>query len=282
MKVTDLTREFINHVIQRGNPEDYWATYPALFDHYYTFWASRAPFDPELTPEYLDRQVGLIERELPSIESKFEAAALPVQDLEVVLFVGQGTTNGHAFRDGDSYVVWIPIETYPTKLMVRVFLSHEIAHALQYERTCDFYFSTSAERKVVSRQVVTEGIASYLPMVVLGLDEKTALWADYLPSEQAELWFQKCLRQERELEKKVLDNWNSDEVDLFILKDLGDVFKSRGGYFIGLRLVERILDRTGMGVHGVLELGRREFERFALDLLHASSERGTFGKTEGE
>jgi uncharacterized protein YjaZ len=276
MKIIDLTRRFIEHVIHKGDPEAYWATYPGLFDHYYTFWARRAPFDAALTPEFLKARVELISGELPSIESEFEEAGFSVRHVEVVLFVGQGTTNGHAFRDGDRFIVWIPVETYPTELMVRVFLSHEIAHALHYDRTPDFYFRTPSERKLLARQVLTEGVASYLPLVVLGLDEKTALWADYLPAEKAESWFRKCLRHEQQLNRQVYDRWSNEETELFVLNDLNDVFKSRGGYFVGLRLVESMIDRSGMDVRSILELEREEFERHALNLLQQSSKRGTF------
>jgi hypothetical protein len=267
MQVIDTTGDFVRDVIISGNPGAYHERYPALFDHYYAFWANRDAYDAKLTEQYIRQKAGLILEQLPLIESKFRSAGFPLDSIKLVLLVGQGTSNGHAFREGNRFTVWIPVETYPGELSVRVFVSHEIAHALHYEREPAFYFGDTAGKNRVSRQVITEGIAAYIPMIFLGTGEKETLWADYLNPGDVELWFQECLRQEKQLKEHVLEKWNDEDEDLFTLVDTNDVFRSRGGYYVGLRMIEKIVNRTGMDVESLLATKRKELDDLARDVL---------------
>lgn len=270
MRIVDLTEEFIEHVLHNHDPEGYEAVFPDLFAHYFAFWTRRQTYSPELTEQYVRQQAALIKESLLSFADRFAESGVALDDLEVVLFVGCMGSSGHAFKKDNSFVVWIPIERYPSKLTVEVFVPHEIAHALHYQNTPVFYFNTAEEKHRVSRQIITEGVATFVSMAVMNFDAKTALWADYLSKEQVDLWFQECLRQEELMNRYVLDNFHEQNVDLFTLRegdDVGNVLHFRGGYYVGLRLVERIVQARRLATSDIFSLSREEFEYIALERL---------------
>lgn len=268
MRIVDLTEEFIEQVLHNNDPESYEALFPDLFAHYYEFWAVRQAYSAELTEHYIRRQVALIKESLPRFAKRFAESGFVLNDLEVVLFVGHGFSNGHAFQSDRCFVVWIPIEAYPSKLSVEVFVPHEIIHALHYQKVPAFYFHTKKEKNQVSRLIITEGIATFVSMTVMNFDAKTALWADYLDREQVKLWFQECQAQESLMNRYVLDNFYRQDEELFTLAGkIDDVLRFRGGYFVGLRLVERILEAEQLNLSNILSLSREKFEQVALEIL---------------
>jgi len=196
--------------------------------------------------------------------------SIALDNAEIVLFVGCKGSSGHAFKKGNSFVVWIPVERYPSKLTVEVFVPHEIAHALHYKNTPAFYFNSMEEKYVVSRQIITEGVATFVSMTVTHCDAKTALWGDYLPKKQVALWLQECLRQEKIMNEYVFDNFYKQNMDLFTVSegdDVANVLHFRGGYYVGLRLVERIVQARQLTISDIFSFSREEFEHIALETL---------------
>lgn len=267
MRIIDLTDNFVEYVIRNKVPEEYHATFPDLFAHYYGFWATPKPYGPGLTAQYVTRQAALIRGQLPMIESRFAEFGISLSDLQIVLFVGQSVSNGHAFEHKGKFVVWIPVEAYPSELQVQVFVPHEIVHALHYERVPAFFFQTRRDKNRVSRQVITEGTATYVSLNVMGLSAEMALWADYLPREHVELWYSECCRQTSVLNKHVLDKWDDEDTGLFSLVDPGSVLQFRGGYFVGLRAIEYIARAAKAQACTLMSLGKEELESMVRDVL---------------
>ena len=275
MKVVDLIEPYIDAVLARNEPTTYEQTRPALFEHYRTFWTPRRSYARDLDATALRSQRELVRSRLIHASACFAALSLDVAELEIVLFVGYGTTNGHAFREKGRFVVWIPIETYTNVLYSDVFLSHEIAHALHYSQTPAFYFETVEEKDRISRLLITEGLATYLTCTVLGQSEGDSLWGGYLPQEKLVRWMDECERRYPEMCAFLARNFDCSlsEHGLFCLYDTEamDVFCSRGGYFAGLRVIQAIARGRGLTVADLLLLDRQVFEGLVREQLTAAS-----------
>ncbi len=269
MKITDLTGAYIKHILSSNNLPEYESSYPALFDHYFRYWGDRKKSFAKLTEGEINRRTRLINNQLKFIVNKFNALRLNTKDLNIVLFVGRGTSNGHAFRDGNRFVVWLPVETYDSPMLARVFVTHEIIHALHYTACPEFYFDSQQELRRVSRRLITEGIATYMAMRILEIDELTALWADYLPDDKADRWFNECRTSEKEIFANLLANFSTCNPDfgLFYASDPNDIFKFRAGYFAGLRLVEQLVEENNIELTELLAIQRDRFEKLLIERL---------------
>lgn len=249
MNVHDLTDVFIHKVLTDGDPSAYRSVFPALFDHYYTYWASPERYPEERTADFVAEKAELIRSRLPTIKQRFAALDITLEDIEVALFVGHNVSNGHAFQHKGKFITWIPVEAYPSLLSVDVFVSHEIAHGLHYFHAPDTYFTTKAEKNLMWRQLLTEGIATLVSMNVTDVDEVYALWADVIDRNQAQNWYTACREKRQELAQFALDHFSDAFQDnaFFSMCDAGDVFRNRSGYYLGLQLIKEIADTHGFG-----------------------------------
>ena len=270
MQVIDLTQHFINCVVRNNNQSDYENLFPALFEHYYRFWTTRQP-DFKFGEDDVIRRTKLIKERLPIIEQCFAKNGLSVDTITIALFVGRNASNGHAFEHEARFVVWIPVETYSSAPDVDVFVSHEIAHALHYQYEPAFYFTNSAEKNQMLRQLVTEGVATLVSKVVMGIDEVGALWADYLPRDKAQAWYEQCKLREKELSQFVLTHLedSDEENSLFWFSDSEDIFRNRAGYYLGCLLAERICKKREYSLRDLLSISRTEFHKMVIEELTA-------------
>ena len=275
MRITDLVEPYIDAILIRNDDTLYEQGRPALFEHYHEFWSKKRPYARDLDATALRGQRELVRSRLIHAGACFAALSLDVAELEIVLFVGHGTTNGHAFRENGRFVVWIPVETYTKVLYSDVFLTHEIAQALHYSATPEFYFETTQEKDRISRLLITEGLATYLTCAVLGQSEGNSLWGGYLPQEKLVRWMDECERRYPEMCAFLARNFacSLSEHGLFCLCDTEakDVFCSRGGYFAGLRVIQAIARGRGLTVADLLSLDRPMFEDLVRKRLAAAS-----------
>lgn len=269
MEIVNLTSEYITHILQNDDLPSYERTYPELFRHYFEYWADRGRFAPTLNATETQAKADLVRNGLESAGHKLAAFGLDVANLRAVLFVGQKTSNGHAFKDGNRFVVWIPVETYKTHLDAEVFVTHEIIHALHYVSCPGFYFNDLTEKRQVSRQLITEGLATYLSMTALAIDEGSALWADYISPEAVKAWLCRCRNREAELKQYLLNVFSSGspEIGLFYAKDPHDIFQYRAGYYIGLKFIKYAVQTGGLAADHLLSVPRDEFESLAVEYL---------------
>jgi hypothetical protein len=269
MNIVDLTKNYQENVLHNQNFEAYFRSAPTLFEHYFTFWGDQKMFKPILTEEQTKTKKDLIVSRIKNIEQKLERLGFDLTMIDLVLFVGQNTSNGHALKDGDRRVVWIPIEGYETPQQADVFVTHEILHAIHYARRPEFFFSTREEKNHVGRQVLTEGIATFLTMQALMCDEKTALWADYLPATRVEKWMKGCEAELPKLRRFVLEHWDntSPENGLFAANDPNDLYYYRAGYFAGVRLMKEIANRKHLSPQQLVDLPRQTIAEWAQQIL---------------
>lgn len=268
MRVTDLTEHYLRYVIQQDDTTRYEATFPQLFEHYYTFWAKPQSYSFRDAEKVVFQRNLILER-LPSLSEKFERKGLKSTDIDVTIFVGHGTSNGHAFPLMGRWIVWLPVETYHSPQAVDVFVSHEMAHALHYQQQPDFYFKDKRYKNQVFRQLVTEGIATLSSKEILGVSDEQALWADYLPSERIQQWYKACSERKEELFWVVANNLeSSDEQNcLFSFSETDNVLENRAGYYVGLVLIERYAKQQGLTLRDLFAVNKEEFWRIIQSLL---------------
>jgi hypothetical protein len=269
MQVLDLTGPFLDLVLKQDDRNRYEALYPSLFNHYFRYWCPKTtPYStlPEAEIRLRALRVSLVCRQLAM---ELAIWGLDTERLQVVLFVGGNTSNGHAFRDGDQMVVWIPVESYATEMLARVFVAHELIHGLHYLLSPGFYFSDEKSRLDFGRQLMTEGVATYLTAEVLSVSDRTALWGDYLPPADGERWMNECrerLPELRELCRRHLSE-SSTNMEFFMANKPDDILKYRAGYFAGLELVRGIVIKYHLSATDLLTLDREKFEEAVLALL---------------
>jgi len=268
MRTIDLTTNYTEGYLKNGKLEEYERQFPELFKHYFTYWGSRKSFTATLGEEEVLKRAMLIKQCLPTIEQCFLKNALDTSKLDVVLFVGGGWTNGHAFEHRGKFIVWLPIEGYETKRQVLAFVPHEIVHALHYAHSFAFYFQDKEEKERLSRLLIAEGIATAISARVMGITDGEALWADYLSESQKQSWVKKCKKRKSELYAYALKHFSSSaHSQLFYTGDPTDILKNRAGYFIGNELIKGLVQSKKLTAQELLSLPRKRFERETRGLL---------------
>lgn len=265
MKIQDLTESFIEHAINKGDFTAYESCFPSLFNHYYQYWGGpRGKYPAHLNTETIRENAERIRSELHHIENSFQNAGLCLNEAKLVLFVGKKCSNGHVFKNQGRFFTWIPVETYPSRCAVSVFVTHELVHALHYEMTPSFFFDDLETKNHVGRQLITEGVATFLSAEILAIDDVTALWADYLPTEWAQQWMAKRNQNVATLSQWALDNFHAsyEDNDFFNYYGLDDedIFSSRSGYFLGNEVLKEVKRQYKLGTKALLELERNELE----------------------
>lgn len=269
MQIIDLTDAYCKHILKGSNLAAYQRAYPALFSHYFRFWASKKYWHITLKSEAaLQKRRQLILAQLPRIERMFDRHNLSIKKLTFVLFVGQNTTNGHAFFDKNKCIVWIPIEAYETALQVTVFVTHEIVHALHYAQKKSFYFTTAPEQRLLSRQLITEGIATWISQRLTQQTQINALWGDYLSPRQKDRWLVACKKQERGLKQFIDHHFHSTStsIQLFQANDSKNIFTYRAGYYTGLQAIKKVAALYNNDYKKLLLLPKHTFEKLVREL----------------
>ena len=265
IKIEDITDQYIDKVFYHNNLAGYKEAYPSLFEHYFTFWGDRNAFTKTLTSQEVREKVFLIKHFLPAIEKKLGEYGFEIEHLKIVLLVGQSSTNGHAFLDNDKFVVWIPIELYTTELQVKMFLTHEIIHAIHYKYNRDYYFYSSEEKQNSLRQLITEGVATYITKILMNVSEADALWAGFLTKEGVEDWMNECERNKNEICKKILSREHLR--GLFEANKSNDIFNFRAGYYLGLKIITSVVCNKNLSLVELIMLPKKELDNIVKNEL---------------
>ena len=264
MKILNLVPKYIETISKEKSLKKYFSQFPDLFEHYFTFWSDKnISFVTDLKTIKNGEQ--LILDNIDYIEKKLKHAELPVETIKVVLFVGQDVSNGHAAYLDNEWWVWVPVETYASKIQVDAFLPHEIIHGIHYSMQPDFYFSTRAEKDNTSRQIITEGLATLGTMQVMEMTQYEATWADFLDKEDYNIWLNQYEERRLELLEFVIENWDKGAKNLFQANDQKDILKFRIGYLVALKAIEGVFSTTSLSK--MLEVNRAHFSMELLKYL---------------
>ena len=122
---------------------------------------------------------------------------------------------------------------------------------------------------MVSRQLITEGVATYLTMKILDVGEGDALWADYLSPEDKEIWLNQCFLEREALNRLTLDNFygNDSRVEYFYARHPDDIYRFRAGYYIGLKLIEELAADADIALSEILGMRRATMEKLVYEIL---------------
>ncbi len=240
----------------------------ALFEHYFRYWGKPNSCIIQAYPvsriQYL-RNLAL--SRLPNIEKRFHETGLPLDCITVALMVGQGTSNGHALLMEHSVLVWLALESYASKKQMDVFFAHEIGHGLHYLANPDFFFNSREEKNHIGRQIITEGIATYITEQVMHFLPEDALWADYVESADKKKWVDSCTRKMPRLLTFVRTHWRDTDgsaLDLFYANDPMNIFKYRAGYFLGRQIIHSFVRMNTISLKDLLRVPRQLLEEFCL------------------
>lgn len=274
MTILDLTEDYITLRSQGRVGEEYEKFHPAMFTHYFTYWCAKEREEPALTDEAIRERTQRVVQGVKKTERVFGKRGLDVRDFTVVLFVGKNTSNGHAFLDSDRWVVWLPVETYTSDSLAKVFIVHELAHALHYRMSPKFYFSDNASKHLLGRQLITEGLATYVTAEILGVSDIEALWADYLSPKRAETWMAECGRRDSELRSFCRRHFSESMPDcgLFLADNPGDILNFRAGYYLGLSLIRAIAAHKKLDITDLLQMKRHQLEKLTIAELAGTQE----------
>lgn len=266
MKIKDLTQNYLEYC-NDGDLEKYSQSFPALFEHYFTYWGERNSFKATLAEEGVAASKTLVQNRLPYIEKRLLSRGLDSTNIEIVLFVGQGVTNGHAFQKDDSFIVWVPLELYKTEIEVDAFLTHEIIHALHYHTVPAYYFSSLDEKYDPLRQVAVEGLATFVTKKVMDLSVEEALWADFLSKEKSQLWIEECEKKRNEITDVIMSRDITKGRALFEANNDNSVLEFRGGYYLGYTLIDELSQEQNLSIADLLTLPRKDLESLLKEKL---------------
>jgi uncharacterized protein YjaZ len=189
--------------------------------------------------------------------------------VDVLLATGCASSNGHAYLEGGRGVAWISASAYPSDETVRIFATHELLHAVHYAASPSFCFSTVEEKNHVGRQLIVEGMATYLTKEVLGVSDAEALWADYLSAEERDDVMRRYEEGMAESAASILVEWDVSGSEYFFANEPGDIDRYRSGYFIGLHVIRAIAERYAHAPSSLLLLSRERIEMLAKEELAA-------------
>jgi len=238
---------------------------PELFDDYMRFWGAPPSSDAAIPSrqECMQRveMVREVYSEVGSGLVRLTEFTGPPPDLVVI--VGSAHSNGHAVRIRESHAAWVDVVSLSTASQVRVFTTHELAHAIHYTVNPSLYHSPATFHMVI-RKLWTEGVATYLTMRTLDCTPQEALWADYLSPEELRRWMVRITHNEKELWAELNKHtWRTDPEDrLFSVNEHRPLEQWRTGYFCGLRLASRLASEVG--TRSLLDLSVREVEPYLL------------------
>jgi len=262
MRIVDITRQYLL-AEKTGDYEAYLASSQDFFNHYLMYWGSSDSSFVHENEDEVNAKRQLVLQSLPHIEQKFLHAGLSLDAVEVILFVGQGTANGHAFLQNGKPIVWIALESYHSQQQVDIFVTHELVHGLHYAQHPEFVFSSQIEKANLGRQLMTEGVASVLTQDLLGCSFENALWADFLSQNNIASWMQSCRYQEQALGRYALDHWidhSGAAIDLFFANNPHNIWQYRAGYYLGASWVRAIQRQNHLMPAQLLSVPRNELE----------------------
>ncbi len=212
------------------------------YKHYDTVWGKSRARRESISEKQMGLRVERIVRQAHFAENKFKRRHILLKGINLVMIHGDGSANGHALPSKSGAIVWVAAECFHTALETKVFVTHEIAHGIHYREEPGFAFHTMEEKRLVWRQLITEGVATYLTKKALKVPDEIALWADTLPPDQLRSWMEACRNRERELFEYIERNFDSSDpsISLFYAADPNDIFAYRAGYYAGLKLIEKV------------------------------------------
>lgn len=187
--------------------------------------------------------------------------------VDIAILDGCQSSNGHALLLNGRPTAWVSVSNYPSDETIKVFGTHEVIHALHYGYMPEYHFESKLEKDHVGRQLVTEGLATFVTEKLLNLSESEALWSDYLMPNDLELLMDEYRKHQSESATNILRDWDKSDSLYFYANDRNDIDKYRSGYFIGRAIVARIAEQDEIGIYELLTMSRSMLDGKVKDVL---------------
>lgn len=266
MKIRSLVSQFIT---KKSIGQQ--AAFPALFVHYFKYWARKTTPFPKYDLAILKKIDKRIIAAIPKIEAALQRQNISLKNISLVTFVGKNTTNGHAaFLDG-AWWVWIPIESYLTQKRIGVFVTHEIIHAVHYAAHPKFYFHSIKEKNKMSRQLITEAVATITSQKTFNFSEQEALWADFISQKEYLKWKRDYHTERKNIFKKIAVNWHKPAGGLFQANDPMDPYQFRQGYAVALEAATHTAKKCNT-ITDLIKLPKKQIEKKFFDFIKNSEQ----------
>ena len=271
MKIIDLSPNYLKFLAGETSFEEYRSSYPEFFDHYAKFWSGDDNFLPALTFGEVESRRSLLFQNLSEADARLRKNEFLTEDVSAILFVGNNSANGHAFLDDGNPVAWFAIECFESELEAKIFIMHELIHALHYAACPEFAFENAEQQKNISRQIITEGIATYLTKRLWNVTDETALWADKIPTEQLHSWMVACKNSKKELFQFVAAHFELSDpsIEIFYTVSSEDIYSYRAGYYAGLKLIESIAYKYDFSNMDLLNIPMKEMKQLVWNELQS-------------
>lgn len=257
MNIIDLTRE------------DDLNAHPTFLEHYNRYWGDLKKRS-NCSIEEIEVNKKRVKNYLDISEKLLSNIGLDTRDLSALLVVGSGAANGHALFDGQHGLAWFAVEGFDSELRAKAFVMHELIHALHYQMAPSFWFTSAEEQRMVARQLIIEGIATFAVTELLEISDIEALWGDHLKEDEAIAWLRNCKEYEADLVKYIGNNFESSDPSIALFTfETSDILSSRQGYYIGLKTIERIVSNHQLSLPELLRIPAPELKKMALKVLSA-------------
>lgn len=267
MKIVDITDLYLNSQ-ETEDVSVYINNFPEFFEFYKKYYAGELNFVKNLDKHVIEKTKKRIIKALKSAELEFKNNGFTLDGIEILLFVGNKTADGHAFLYKGKMYVWFAIEAFVEveQSGIDYIVIHEITHAIHYNKRPDLYPKNFEHFKTYSRLLNIEGVATYFSKKILNLSDISALWPYYLSEEEANEWMLECDKEKTNLKKVISNNFNSfdPKKNLFFAVDRNDIYNFRSGYYIGLIAIKYLVDSKKLDLESALDIRSKDLLEFLI------------------
>jgi len=168
----------------------------------------------------------------------------------IIFFIGPGYVDGHGILlNGKPYAFFdltsIRARVRNKDFCLKAQLFHEIAHAIHYYFSHEFYPKGSMGSDIYLKRMIGEGLATYLSFKALDITPEKYYWFGLLDKTETSKWIKKCKSLKEYTAKLLYSAILKDEKDeklfykLFSVSGSGkdDWLNRRCGYYYGFNIV---------------------------------------------
>lgn len=200
-----------------------------------------------------DGAVGIIQDTLREAED----LCPPAEAAGAFVLLGLGRTDGCVVLTDDGPALFLGLDTYPGKQRIADLVAHEYNHVVRLGSTVKAESSENDDTGLlggmtVGDLTVAEGLAVAFPLRLRG--EEVTRYAARDAGFMSTGAIESCLEKEDKIRENIFSCWHqplSQRLMLRFFANLGDddegEMPAKTGYFLGARLVQRLLDR-GKGI----------------------------------
>lgn len=253
-KLFERSHKDIFNTYYRWGHKKYW---PITFKNY----------DKKYKPKCIKINEVETKKLIPQVLNKLSKVIKSRGSLPIMLFVGLSLTNGFVDKYKKKYTTFLNLEQYDDSFTLKVFLAHELTHCIHLQNNPSIYY-WHGNKVNWYNALVLEGVATYLTKKILKISSADALWGNYLNKKERADFVQWCEKNKVKLKQQLLrqiDKTKKEESQFFGGKKPRGCPYYRTGYFLGLDLVENLLQK--MKLKEVIMLKGAKLRKEILDYL---------------